>query len=244
MNSFPIEDLSHDAQMIISYVQLEFDKMKTDFTALINKKDEEIQVLKTEVSTLKKEVTKLECLIDDSDAYERRDTLIFSGPAVPSGSQGENCSEIVQKIAKDKLNCIISPTDISTAHRLGKHQSQRTDTRSIIVKFCRRDIKNQLYAAKRNQPDPIRVYVNESITQPRQNVYHTLRKIKKSCPNLLAGVSTHDGRVYAYTKVENASSAASSQRDRRHLVNNQEMLQKFCEEFLKRPLSNFLDSFN
>ena len=87
------------------------------------------------------------------------------------------------------------------------------------------------------------MYVNESLTQPRQNVFHTLRKIRKSIPNLLAGVSTYDGRVYAYTKNDNAATT-NAQRDRRHLVNNNSMLEKFCEEFLKKPLSNFLDSFN
>ena len=246
MDSNVLENLGHDAKIIITYVQLEFEKMKSEFTDLLNVKKEEVNKLKEEVASLKTVVHKLENLIDDSDAYERRDTLIFSGPEIPTFSQGESCSQIIQKITKEKLKCVISANDISTAHRLGRQpKTQKPDNRSIIVKFCRRDVKNQLYTARKNQPNGTRVYVNESLTQPRQNVFHTLRKIRKACPTLLAGISTYDGRVYAYTKNDNAAASTGElQRDRRHLINNTNMLEKFCEEFLKKPLSNFLESFN
>ena len=242
-----VNNLSNDAKAIITYVQLEFEKMKSELTTFVNSKNTEINVLKEEVLSLKNHVFKLENLIDESDAYERRDSLVFSGPGIPVVSQHENCSQLVQQLAKDKLNCIISPTDVSTAHRLGKPpNTQKPDQRSIIVKFCRRDVKHQLYAARKNQSNANRIYVNESLTPSRQDIFHTLRKIRKTSPNLIAGISTYDGKVFAYTKPEAASSssATNTQRDRRHLVNNKFMLEEFCENFLKRPLSNFLDSFN
>ena len=236
-----METLSHDAKTIIAYVQFEFDKMKSDLTELVNSKNSEIEYLKGEVSALQNHVLKLENLIDDSDAYERRDTLIFSGPAIPLVTQTENCSNLIQQIAKDELNCIVSPNDISTAHRLGKKPiSQNPDRRSIIVKFCRRDVKHQLYLARKNQPRVARVFINESLTPSRQDIFHTLRKIRKSNPGLLNGLSTFDGNVYAYTKNETAN---SNQRDRRHQINSKNVLKKFCDEFLKQPLRTFLDSF-
>ena len=199
------------------------------------------------MSSLKNHVLKLESMIDESDAYERRDCLVLSGPAIPVVTPHENCSLIVQQLAKQNLNLVISSTDVSTAHRLGKPpRSQKPDQRSIIVKFCRRDVKHQIYSARKTQGSANRVYVNESLTPTRQDIFHTLRKIRKSSPNLIAGVSTYDGKVFAYTKTENASSSgpASAQRDRRHLVNNKFMLEEFCEKFLKRPLGEFLNSFN
>ena len=241
MDPAVMESLSHDAKTIIAYVQFEFDKMKTELTDTVNSKNLEIENLKSEVASLQNQVLKLENLVDESDAYERRDTLIFSGPAIPLVSQTENCSNLIQKLAKDELNCIVSPTDISTAHRLGKKPiSQRPDRRSIIVKFCRRDVKHQLYAARKNQPRDAQVYVNESLTPARQEIFHTLRKIRKSNPGLLNGVSTFDGNVYAYTKNETTN---PGQRDRRHRINSSNMLKMFCDEFLKRPLRTFLDSF-
>ena len=242
----PVElgDLSHDAQTIIAYVQFEFDKMKTEFTAIVNSKNSEIQSLKSEVLDMKLKITKLENLVDESDAYERRDTLIFSGPSVPVVSQDENCSTIIQNLVKNELKCIVSPNDISTAHRLGKKPiSQMPDRRNLIVKFCRRDVKHQIFAARKTLPRDTRLYVSESLTPGRQNIFHTLRKIRRSNPDLIAGVSTYDGRVYAYTKNDPGARASSATRDRRHLINNSDMLKKFCEEFLKTPLQTFLNSF-
>ena len=244
MADLVLDDLSQDAKTIIAYVQFEFDKMKAELTATVNAKNHEIQSLKAEVSELKTKVTKLESLVDESDAYERRDTLIFSGPSIPVATRDENCSTIIQNLLKNELKHVISPNDISTAHRLGKKAiSQTPDRRSLIVKFCRRDVKHQIFAARKAQPRDARLYVNESLTPGRQNVYHTLRKIRRSNPDLIAGVSTYDGRVYAYTKNESGARASSTNRDQRHLINNVEMLNKFCDEFLKRPLQAFLNSF-
>ena len=39
--------------------------------------------LRTEVTTLKGHVSKLEACVDDADTYERRDTIILSENAIP-----------------------------------------------------------------------------------------------------------------------------------------------------------------
>ena len=242
MNAIDMDDLSNDAKTIIAYVQFEFDKMKTELTATVNSKNLEIENLKGEVKSLNDKVAKLENLVDESDAYERRDTLIFSGSAVPEATTNENCGAIIQDLVKNELNYVISPNDISISHRLGKKPvTQGPDKRSIVVKFCRREIKNGVYAARKNQTRQNRIYINESLTPTRQTIYHTLRRIKRLNPELVNGFSTYDGRVYAYTK--NTSPSASSTRDMRHLINNMEMLKKFCHDYLKKPLTTFLESF-
>ena len=62
-------------------------------------------------------------LIEDNDSYERRDTLILSGCAIPAGSTNENTSVIAGAAIRDKLNIEVSPADISTVHRYGKKPS-------------------------------------------------------------------------------------------------------------------------
>ena len=39
-------------------------------------------------------------LADEADAYQRRDTLILSGPAIPEVSPHENCTSLIQDILK------------------------------------------------------------------------------------------------------------------------------------------------
>ena len=191
----------------------------------------------------KKKVEKLESYIDDADAYERRDTVILSGSALPAATIGENCNEVTRQILKRELNMEIPLTEINTCHRLGKKSpSQSPDTRPIIVKLCRRDVKSQLISAarqlgkgnsKRGQNIP-NLFVNESLTPPRRKILFTLRQIKRAHPDIVSGCSSYDGKIFAYTKNGNL-------RNTRHLVNNHQSLVKFCDEHIKVPIQTFLD---
>ena len=82
--------------------------MKTDFQAQIEERNAQISELNSEVKSLKDKVRSLEKNADDADAYERRDTLIFNGPSIPTPNQQENCSTIVQDLVKNQLKLNIS----------------------------------------------------------------------------------------------------------------------------------------
>ena len=221
-----------------------FHDMKEEFKSAISERDEQIVELKNEVKLLRDKVKKIEGYADDSDAYTRRDTIILAGPAIPVTAPNENCSTLVQTIVKNELKYNLSLNDISTVHRLGpKPISQAPDKRSLIIKFCRRDIKRDLMMASKNQNKPVRLYVNESLTPPRRTIFNTLRQVKRLHPELVCGVSSFEGRVYAYTKNPNANASAVLSRDRRHLVNNYDMLVDFCREFVQLPINTFLNSW-
>ena len=64
--------------------------------------------------------------------------------------------------------------------------------------------------------------------------------MKRQHPELVKGVSTFEGRVFAYTKNE---SPTANSRDRRHLVNDYEMLVKFCEDYVRKPIETFLENW-
>ena len=178
--------------------------------------------------------------IDDADCYERRDTIVLSGSSIPSFTTGEKCSEIVKNVVKRELKIVIGDADINTAHRLWrKPVSQGVDRRGIVVKLCRRDLKRDLIMASKQQGKSSRssnLYINESLTPTRQKLLFALRQIKRAHPTLVSGCTSIEGRVFAFTKNKNAGAG----RDMRHLINTQDALQKFCDEFVKLPLENFL----
>ena len=219
--------------------------MKNEFTTQIALRDDKISNLESEVKLLNDKIKKIENNADDADAYERRDTVIFSGPALPDGTTTENCSDIVRNLTKTELKINLSCGDISTVHRMGpKPLNQAPDKRPIVVKFCRRDIKRDVVAASRRQARPPSVFVNESLTPIRRKIFNTLRVIKRQHPELVCGVSTFEGRVFAYTKSTSApQSAATGSRDVRHLVNTYDMLVSFCQNHVHKPINTFLDSW-
>ena len=154
--------------------------------------------------------------------------MIFSGNSVPEASHGEICSNIIQKLVQDELKIKLKPEDISVAHRLGKKPiNQVPDKRGIIVKLCRRETKRELLMAKRSLPrtNSSSLFINESLTPKRNTILYALRQMKKAHPNIIAGCSSYDGRIYAYTKTTPDSSAfrettsSPATRNVRHLIN-------------------------
>ena len=151
------EGLSSDGRMIVSIMNKrffemknEFEEMKTEFMTLISAKNDQIDTLSNDVIDLKRKITRLENTLDDEDAYIRRETIILSGTCVPEVTSGEICSNIVQKLVRDKLRIQLNDNDISVAHRLGKKPiTQGPDKRGIVVKLCRRDTKRQILSEKK-----------------------------------------------------------------------------------------------
>ena len=198
------EELSEDGKRIVQALREEFEKVKDDLNRELNERTNEIKALNEEVCRLRSRVNKLEEKVDDAEAYERRDTLVFSGEAIPQVSDDENCTLEVCNLVKDKLKVQILPTDISTAHRLGKKPSnQQTDRRNIIVKLCRRDLKRDiLFACRIIRPN---MYVNEYLTPVRSTILYVLRRAKKTHGGRIKGCNTIGGRVFAWVKTPNST---------------------------------------
>ena len=215
-----------------------FDELKKDFLDFAKKYDEEICLLKREISSVKKQMASLEEKVDENDAYERRDTLIMSGAVIPTCTSSENCMELTKTILNDHLKYVISPSDISTVHRLGKKPvSQKPDNRDIIIKFCRHNTKIDLLAAAR-RVKPTNLFLNESLTPQRHNISYALRKARREFPDLISGTSTIDGKVFVWVKPPNPLAAGS--RDTRISVNSYSKLENFCQTTLQVPMSHFI----
>ena len=102
-------------------------------------------MLEQEVVNLKHGMIKLDKKLNDAEAYERRDVLVVSGSAVPVVTQGENVFNVVSNMLREKLRINVKSSDVSTAHRMGlQPKSQAEDRRRIVIKFCRREIKQEI----------------------------------------------------------------------------------------------------
>ena len=197
-------------------------------------KTAQIEALTNEVTCLKKKINKLEEKTDDAEAYERKDVLVFSGEGIPSVEIGENCTALVCDLTEKQLKLKINNSDISTSHRVGrKPANQSIDRRNIIVKLCRRDLKNDILSACRNiKPN---FYVNESLTPVRSSILYVLRQARRK-KNRLSGCSSIGGRVFAWV----APPDGQGERNVRIPVNTHLELLSFCEDVLNEPLSNYL----
>ena len=89
----PNSDLSGDmltlVNVISKVIQTQFDIYFSKLTSMHDAKDQHITTLESKITVLKDKLAKLEDNIDDVDQYERRDTVIISGPSLPDESTQE-----------------------------------------------------------------------------------------------------------------------------------------------------------
>ena len=88
-------------------------------------KDCEIAELQDRVSSLEAEVQLLKDTIDDNNQYERKDTIVISGEAIPKEEEGENCKSKIIASINDTLQMDnpLTDRDINICHRVGKKKS-------------------------------------------------------------------------------------------------------------------------
>ena len=179
------------------------------------KKDAEIVKLKTEVTTLNKRLEAIENKLDETNQYSRLDTLTISPKknletnaflpdTVPVYDNAENTKNIVRELFRDHLRLELQDNDISIAHRLQQPKRARAsnetdhDRRSIVVRFCRKDLIGTIFKHCKQNPPPF--YVNESLTPQRRDICYALRKLKKSHSDVMEKVRTFKGIPRAFIK--------------------------------------------
>ena len=238
---------------IVDEMKLKFElsvsQIKKECQTLCQAKDATINELQNSCQQYQAEVTSLEEKFDASEAYSRKDAIILSG-AIPPVKQGESTNQVVVDIIKSKFPAIsLQSNDINICHRLQQKPSingQTTKPANIYVKLCRRSQKQELIRASKGQAREAanKVFVNESLTKQRSAVLQTLVKMKKNCDNV-KGVTSMDGNVYVYTATNQREASRDGLRpkDKRHLVNTRRDLQKFCSEYIRKPLEDFIDAW-
>ena len=209
-----------------------FAELKNELASSLEEKDRKVQ---SEVAVLKKQISKLEERMEDSEAYERRDAIIVSGSKVPAPTgDTDNSVQVFRNLTRQHLNLSIPENEISIAHRLG---SRNSDKLSIIVKFCRRSTKGDVMAAARRMKVQ-GLFINECLTPTQRKIGFVLRQAKKEFPSIVSGSTTFDGKHHVWVKPPNPN--ARGARDSKQIISTFERLENFCLKTLKKPASDFL----
>ena len=165
-------DLSREGKTIVAAIRFDVGQLRDEFVALLKENDKEIGELKSSVELLRTRVDQLEEKTDEVDAGDRRDMLLFSGEAIPPSMIGQNCTNILSILIKNKVKINIATSDISASYRQGRKPIvQGPDNRKIVMKLCRRDQKwGILRACREVRPN---FYANENLTPTRNRILYT-----------------------------------------------------------------------
>ena len=201
-------DVIHHERLIMEHSKTlkDYENTLTNITLrceeIVKIKDKEItdlkdsfHSLKNNYSSLKKDIAENKFEIDATNQYERRDTLIFSGPAIPKEANKENLYDILVNLIQVNLLLPLGHTDISVCHRLGVRSQGRE--RPIICKFISRYVSSEIrHACNFHRPG---FYANESLTPIRRDIFHKLRMVRKDHPTLIENLYTIDGKIMIKT---------------------------------------------
>ena len=126
----------------VEFLTSKFDELEKER----QEKDELINSLQIEVSSLKVEVKHLEKKTDYQEQYSRRNCLLIHGL---NETKTENTDEMVLDVINDKLNMEMSQVSIGKSHRLGKRKGPGQKPRAIIVKFTRYKDRHLVFRNKK-----------------------------------------------------------------------------------------------
>ena len=185
---------------------------------MINQKDQKITELQNNITKLDNRIVQLENQLDEVNQYERRDTLIVSGPVLPPENSNENSAEVIISAIKDNLHLNITPSDINVAHRLGAKRAPNT-TRPIIVKLHSRQMKTEIMnACITVRP---KLYINESLTLKRRSLFKIIWEIRKQHRDLFQQCYTQEGKICVKLKISN----------QKHIITTDETLNDFLDKY-------------
>ena len=148
----------------------------------------EFRVLKNEVLNLRNQVNNQQNVIHDMEQYSRRECLEIRGIAADLHYE-EDTNDIVVKVAV-LMGVEIDGQDISVSHRLPKPKHSDSPP-TIIAKFVRRDVRDQVYKSRKNLKDKStkdidhnlpdsKIFVTESLTKRNRELFNKAMTIKRS----------------------------------------------------------------
>lgn len=136
---------------------------------------------------LKMKVKLLETNNNDAEQRSKNYNIILNGvPETPD----ENTSDFIVKIAQH-TGSVISRQDIDTSHRLKMHPNSRSKHRPIVVRFIRRDARQDFLRVRKSRSiysDEIgnnthprsQIFINEHRTKNNMDLYRIALELKRS----------------------------------------------------------------
>ncbi|XP_077864342.1 polycystin-1-like protein 2 [Saccoglossus kowalevskii] len=162
-----VEDKLEDMRKCVEYVSNFFDGL-----------NEQLCDMRRENDDLREQLAKSNNETNELQQYTRRNNLEIAGIIE---EENENTDDIVVKVAA-AAGVTISPNDIDISHRLPRRSNSRNhQPTSIIVKFVRRTIRNELYKSKKHLKNRSacniefasnnRIYINENLTPTNKQIF-------------------------------------------------------------------------
>ena len=137
-----------DLTSSVEFLTSKFDELERER----KEKDELINSLQIEVSSLKVEVKNLEKKADDQEQYSRRNCLLIHGL---TETKTEDTDEMVLDVINNKLNIEMSQISIDRSHRLRKRKGPGQKPRAIIVKFTQYKDRHHVFRNKNLLKAPV-----------------------------------------------------------------------------------------
>ena len=149
--------------------------------------------------------------LNNQECYSRRENIVIRGlpevsyaeagstsangtaqDDIPNGSTSA-VEQSVISLCREKLGVQVSPSDISSAHRIRK--GEKDLTRPVIVRFICTKVRDQVMRAKKNlKSDGSRIYISEHLTHTASKSFYKARKLVRE--KKIASTWTMNGQVY------------------------------------------------
>lgn len=174
-----LNGLSTESKAFVKILKLVITKQfKTELEVIkeeIVKKGTEITNLKTEIKDLKDQIHSFETHTDNTEQYEHNDTVVISGPSLPTKTAQENTKSVVVTTFRDHLKINIKDEGISVAYRLGP--AHHSKNRPMTVKLVNRSLKHDLLGACINLKPTL--YINKNFTPKRTYIMKKVLAVRK-----------------------------------------------------------------
>jgi hypothetical protein len=148
--------------------------------------------------------------LESMEAYSRLDNLIIKG--LPETSYAEHATHgsasadeslhveshsavesTVISFCRDSLHIDISPSDISTAHRI--RAGGKDKVRPVIIRFTNRRIRDAVYRAKKLLKTATKpIFISEHLTKMSSELFYESRKLLRE--KKIHSTWTHNGQVF------------------------------------------------
>ena len=237
---FDVSKLSEDGRLIVSIMMFSMKANNDKFYEELAAKDNQITSLNEKIRCLSEKMEMLEEKNDDSEALERKNFVVVSGPNLPAYQPDETPRIVVHKLLKDKYNLNVPLTDLLSAQRLGNRLNPTSANKKILVKLASTDLKNDVFQASKTMR-PEGLYMYENLTPTRNSILFVLRKAKREFSDIVSGCRSLDGKVFVWIRPPNPQAVGA--KDTRISVNSFRKLDKFCLETLKKSTAEFVPNW-
>ena len=186
---------------------------------------DENKILKATIHSIESSLESVTRMNNDLEQYTRKECVEIRGIPVAATPSEEQTNNIVTNVGK-LLGMDITQNDISVSHQMPQSQKHKgkPGPPAIIVKFTRRDVKDNFYRARKQLKDLTtrdlgyseknKIYLAESLTERNRILFKDCLKVKKDME--FKFIWTLNGKIFMRKDKDSAV----------HHINNKGDLQK------------------